>query len=59
MVSFFDKVMVFWDARPPFWPFVKKGGHLDPGLEKKLFSGNIFDHKEDTLVIVLSPISGL
>ena len=58
MVSFFDKVMVCWVAEPHFWPFVKKGDHLGPNFGK-IISGNIFDHKEDTLGIILSPISGL
>ena len=42
----------------PFSRFVKKGGHLSPNFGK-MISGNIFDHKEDTLRIILSPISGL
>ena len=41
-----------------FGLLVKKGGHLEPNLGK-IISGNIFDHKEDTLGIILSPISGL
>ena len=39
-------------------PLVKKGDHLDPDFGK-IISGNIFNHKEDTLGIILSPISGL
>ena len=41
-----------------FWPIVKNGGNLDPNFGKRI-SGNIFDHKEDTLGMILSPISGL
>ena len=41
-----------------FWPFVKNGGLLDHNFEKIIF-WNIFDHKEDTLGIILSPILGL
>ena len=41
-----------------FWPFVKKGDHLDPNFEK-IISGNIFDHEEGTLGIILNPFSGL
>ena len=41
-----------------FWPFVKNGGILGPNFGK-IILGNIFDHKEDTLGIVLSPIGGL
>ena len=56
--TFFDSVTVCFVLEPPFWPFVKKGDHLDPDFEK-IISGNIFNHKEDTLGIILSPISGL
>ena len=31
---------------------------LDPNFGERI-SGNIFDHEEDTLEIILSPISGL
>ena len=41
-----------------FLPFVKNGGILDSNFGKRI-SGNIFDHKEDTLGIILSAISGL
>ena len=58
MVSFFDKVMVCWVAEPHFWAFVKKGDHLDPYFGK-IISSNIFDLEEDTLGIILSPITGL
>ena len=58
MVAFFDKLTFCWVAEPPFWPFVKKEDHLDPDFGK-IISGNIFNHKEDTLGIILSPISGL
>ena len=37
-----------------FGPFVKNGVFLDPNLEKIFF-----DHKEDTLGIILSRISGV
>ena len=40
-----------------FWPFVKNGGPLDPNFVKRLFK--IFDHEEDTVGIILCPISGL
>ena len=58
MVCFFDKLTVCWVAEPPFWPFVKKGDHLDPDFGKNNF-WNIFNHKEDTLGNILSPVSGL
>ena len=58
MVCFFDKLTVYWVAEPLFWPFVKNGGLLDPNFGKIIF-GNIFDHKEHNLGIILSPISGL
>ena len=45
-------------AEAPFLLFVKKGDHLDPNIGK-IISGNIVDHEEDTLGIILSPISGL
>ena len=38
-----------------FRPFVENGVHF---LEKKIF-WNIYDHKEDTLGIILSQILGL
>ena len=41
MVSFFDKVAVFWVAEPPFWLFVKNGDNLDPDFGK-IISRNIF-----------------
>ena len=41
-----------------FWPFVENGAPLDPNFGKKN-SRNVFDHKEDTLWIILSPILGL
>ena len=41
-----------------FWPFVINGNHLDRNFGK-ILSGNIFDHKEDDLGVILSPISGL
>ena len=44
--------------RGAFLIFVKNGDHLDPNFWKKN-SGNIFDHKEDHLGIILSQISGL
>ena len=46
-----------WVPEPPFWPFVKKGDHLDPDFGK-IISGNIFNHKEDSLGIILSRIPG-
>ena len=50
--------MVCWVPERRFWPFVKNEDHLDPNFGKIIF-GNIFDHKEDTLGIILSQISGL
>jgi len=47
-----------WVPEHLFLLFVKKGDHLDPNFGK-IISGNIFDHKEDNLGIILSPISGL
>ena len=41
-----------------FWSFVKNGGLLEPNFGKRI-SGNIFDHRKDTLGIILSPNSGL
>ena len=41
-----------------FWSFVKNGGLLEPNFGKRI-SGNIFDHKKDTLGIISSPNSGL
>ena len=44
---------------PFFGPFVKMEIiDLDPSFGTKI-SGNIFDHKEDNLGIILRPISGL
>ena len=48
----------FWVQELLFRPFVKNGGLLDRIFEKIIF-GNIFDHKEDNLGIVLWPISDL
>ena len=50
--------MAHWVQKWLFWPFVKKGDHLDPNFVKNN-SGNIFDHKVDSLEITLSPILGL
>ena len=50
--------MACWVPERLFWPFVKKGDHLDPNFGK-IISGNIFDHEEDTLGTILSQISGL
>ena len=47
-----------WVLERLFQPFVKNGGLLGPNFGK-IIVGNIFDHKEDTLEIILSPISGL
>ena len=58
MVCFFDRLTVCWVAEPPFWPFVNKKDHLDPDFGK-IISGNIFNHKEDSLGIILSAILGL
>ena len=41
-----------------FWPIIKTRGHLHSDFGKKI-SQNIFDHKEDTVGIILSPFSGL
>ena len=57
-VCIFDKVTVCWVPESPFWPYVKKRDHLDPNFGK-IISENIFDLEEDTLGIILSPISGL
>ena len=46
---------MFWSA---FLGPLSKKGPFRPKIWKKN-SGNIFDHKEDTLRIILSPISGL
>ena len=51
-------VMACWVPEGLFWAFVKKGDHLDANF-LKIISGNFFDHEEDTLGIILSPISGL
>ena len=45
-------------SRGPFRAFVKNGNLLDPNFEKKI-PGNVFDHGEYTLGIILSFISGL
>ena len=60
LVSIFKglRMTACWVQERLFWPFVKKGDHLDPKFGK-IISGNIFDHEEDTLGIILSPISGL
>ena len=58
MVSFFDKVPKMGLCNPAYHHLVKKGDHLDPNFGK-IISGNIFDYEEDTLEIILSPISGL
>ena len=50
--------MAGWVPERLFLPFVKNGGLLDPNFGKIIF-GNIFDHEEDNLGIILSPISGL
>ena len=42
----------------PFLPFVKKGDPLDHNFGK-IIIGNMFDHKDDPLGIILSQISGL
>ena len=48
----------FWVPGYLFWLFVKNGENLDPNFGKIIY-GNICDHDEDTLVIILSRISGL
>ena len=40
-----------------FCPVIKIGGPLDP-IFGKIFSGNISEHQEGSLGIILSPISG-
>ena len=45
------------DSCATFLPFFENWGLLHPNVGKK--SGNIFDHKEDTLGIILSQNSGL
>ena len=50
--------MECWVLKRLFWPFVKKGDHLDPNFGK-VISGNMFVYEADTLGIILSPISGL
>ena len=47
-----------WVSERLFWPFVKKGDHLDANF-LKIISGNIFDHEVSTLGTILSQISGL
>ena len=51
--------MACWVPEHLFLLFVKNGDHLDPIIEKKNIPGNIFDHEEDTLGIILSPFLGL
>ena len=58
MVSFFHKGPKRGLQNPAHRHFIKKEDHLDPDFGK-IISENIFDHKEDTLGIFLSPISGL
>ena len=53
----FDKVTVGGVQERFFLALFKKGDHLDPNFGKRIL-GNIFDHKEDTLGIVLNPNSG-
>ena len=43
-----------WDLEHLFWPFVKIEGYLDLNLGVNI-SGNIFDHEDDNLRIILSP----
>ena len=58
MVAFFDKGPKRGLRYPAYRQFVKKADHLDPDFGK-IISGNIFDHDEYTLGIILSPILGL
>ena len=50
--------MVCWVPEHVFLLFVKNGDHLDPDF-RKIISGNIFDHEDDDLGIILSPILDL
>ena len=55
--SFFKALMTaHWVLERLFWPYIQSLGPLRPNFGKN--SANIFDHKEDTLRIILSPISG-
>ena len=57
MVCFFDKGPKR-GLRNPAHHFVKNADPLDPNFGERIF-GNLFDHQEDSLGIILSPISGL
>ena len=55
---FFDKGSNKALRNPARRHFVKNADPSDPNFGK-IISGNIPDHEEDTLGIILSPISGL
>ena len=56
MVSIFRECLFWPFVERHFLPFLKNGDPSDPDCGK-IITGKIFDHAEDTLGIILSPIS--